>query len=551
MSKKNIDETKAKKAVDDIKETAAEAEKAAAPASGAARKFKYGSVFYVIIALVIAVVVVLNVVVNMLAKRSPIKIDLTPDNRYELTEESINIVRNMDKDVEIVVTASKDYFANLRNYYESMYAQYYGSAAEMPYEMIPELLDKYAMYAAQGKGSITVKYVDMDIDPDLINKYKDYYNGDISRGSIMVYADGRLSMIYDSEVATMLTPDQTASKSGQMKFNFTGESDITGAICNVIDTHPIRVAFAKKMNNSSMYDKQMYDDSVNGSVVETFEKEILGKHGYDCTDIDIAKDEISPDDYDMLVVYAPSVDFTEDIIKKMSDFLYNDGKYDRNMIYVPDYSKTNLPNIEEFLADWSIKVENRIIADDTNAITSPTNILLEITDVTAVGGLPQSKTPIVAPYSRELTQITKNNEDIVSEALKSSAESYTADLTDKNAELGEKGARNVIMVSKKQHSDNLVTHTSSLLVIGSPFMTDSTVIMQNQTYNNANVLTIMINTLTGKEDNGVVIPDKNLQQSFISVTTKQAKNVQLIVILLIPFIIAVTGVIVLLRRRNR
>ena len=70
----------------------------------------------------------------------------------------------------------------------------------------------------------------------------------------------------------MLTPDQTASKSGEMKFNFTGESVITSAISNVIDTHPVKVAFAKTMNNSSMFDKQLYDDSVNGSVVETLER---------------------------------------------------------------------------------------------------------------------------------------------------------------------------------------------------------------------------------------------------------------------------------------
>ena len=107
------------------------------------------------------------------------------------------------------------------------------------------------------------------------------------------------------------------------------------------------------------------------------------------------------------------------------------------------------------------------------------------------------------------------------------------------------------MLTKKQHSENLTVNTSSLLVIGSPFMTDKTLIEQNNSYNNANVLVSMINTVTGKEDNGVVIPDKNLQQSFITTTTKQAKNVQLIVIVLIPLIVAMAGVIVLLRRRNR
>lgn len=81
-------------------------------------------------------------------------------------------------------------------------------------------------------------------------------------------------------------------------------------------------------------------------------------------------------------------------------------------------------------------------------------------------------------------------------------------------------------------------------------MFDRTVIQQNSTYNNANVLLNTINTMTGKE-NGVVIPDKNLQQSFITTTTKQAKNIQIIVVWIIPIIAALVGVVVLLRRRNK
>ncbi|MCM1357530.1 MAG: hypothetical protein NC205_02975, partial [Prevotella sp.] len=53
------------------------------------KKFKYGSMSFAVIALVIVLVVILNLICSMLAKRSPLKIDLTADNRYEISEESI------------------------------------------------------------------------------------------------------------------------------------------------------------------------------------------------------------------------------------------------------------------------------------------------------------------------------------------------------------------------------------------------------------------------------------------------------------------------------
>ena len=101
------------------------------------KKLKYGSMFYTIIVLVVAIVVVLNFMVSMVAKRSPIKIDITPDDRYELSDISINAVKALEKDVDITVTCKRDYFESLGNYYSNMYSQYYNAPAEVPYEMIP------------------------------------------------------------------------------------------------------------------------------------------------------------------------------------------------------------------------------------------------------------------------------------------------------------------------------------------------------------------------------------------------------------------------------
>ena len=543
MSKKDLDEKK----IDEAVEAAGEIEEAAEGkiSKWNSRRIKYGSMFYIIIILVIAIVVVINVMANMLAKKSPLKIDISPDNRYDISEESINVLKALNKDVDITVTSTRDYFDSLSAYRENYYAQNYGVPSDIPYEMIPEILDKYSIYAQQGSGSINVKYVNMDVDPDIINKYKEIYNGDIGSGSIIVSSGDRVRVISPTEVTDMLAYDENALRNQELIFNFAGESMITAAIKGVTDDNLVRVAFANTMNGASLYDAQFYQ---NAAV--TFEKELLTKNGYDCTEIDIATDELSPEDYDLVVVFAPSVDFTEDIIQKLNDFLYNGGKYGKNMIYTPDLSKSGLSNIDGLLADWSIKVENNYIFDEENAILRNDLIKVEINDTDSVGELPNDKLPIIAEDTRELSKINKKNDDIVKEVLKSFDTSYTVEITGKNKELGAQESRPVVMLSRKERSEEFKLVASELLVIGSPLMTSSTYIQQNSTFNNANVLINVINNMTGKE-NSVVIPDKSLQSSFIAPSTKQARNIRIVVMWIIPFIIAAVGVFVLLRRRNK
>lgn len=545
MSKKELDKDKDltnKYAPDELVTIEEETEKEEKPASGFRKKLKYGSMFYIVIALVVAIVVVLNIMVTVIGKRSPMKIDLTPDDRFELSDESIEAVKNVNKDVTITVTAKRDYFDALANYWRGQ------TGYDTPFELIPELLDKYSVYAKQGNGSIDVRYVDMDVDPDIINQYKKFYNGDIERGSIIVSSGDRVSVISSTDVMNMITPDQyTAQTTGEYKFKFTGESTITSAITNICDAHPVKTAFARTMNGVSMYDEQNYSYAA-----KAFENELLSKNGYDCTDIDIFLDDIKPEDYDMVVVFAPSVDFTENIIKKLSDFLYNGGKYNKNIIYVPDVTKTNLPNIEAFLADWNIKVENETIVDDSHNLSPIDNstIALKISDSESVGTLPNEKLPIVSLYTRALTEITKNNGNIVKSIISSYDEAYTVDPTDKNKVIGNSGAKTAVMLSQKQTSEDFNVYTSSVLVIGSPFMMDNDVIMLNTTYNNANVILNTVNKTVGKE-NSTVILDKSLQYSAISPSTDQAKFIQILVCWVIPFIIAAIGITVLLRRRNK
>lgn len=206
------------------------------------------------------------------------------------------------------------------------------------------------------------------------------------------------------------------------------------------------------------------------------------------------------------------------------------------------------------LPTWSIKVENRIIGDVYYAMgNSPTNIQLSINDSDSVGYVPNSALPIVAPYSREITLLTKNNDNKLTSILKSSSMSYISNVLTEDEQASEEvGARDVVALSKRTYQsieDQFETTSSSVLVIGSSMMFDEELITQTSTYNNANVLLNIFNTMTGKES-GVVIPEKALQRAVIAPTAKQDKGIK-VAIIVIPVLVAAVGLVVLIRRRNR
>ncbi|MBO7396306.1 MAG: Gldg family protein [Ruminococcus sp.] len=532
-----------KEEIEKVESAAAdESSKAGAPKKrGTGKKIKYGSMSLGIVVVVIAIVVLLNLMCGLVVKRYPVKLDLTSDNRYDLSEESIDALKDLEKDVDIVVTCPESDFEGISNQYRSMYYQYYGVNVEFPYTIIPELLDKYSMYAESGKGSVKVRYVDINKDPDVIAKYKANYSGEITAQSILLSCGDRVKVIAQDEVLGMVSPSK-ASTQNNIQMVFSGESTITSAIMSVADSKPIKAAVVSKMNGNYIVDQI-------GANIASSTEQFLNRNGYDCTEIDIAADELG--DYDMLVLCCPAYDFSDDIIEKMTDFLYNNGEYEKDMIYIPSLDALNLPNISEFLADWKVQIDESYIKDDKNsvAISGQLYPTVAVNDTEEVGTLPNETLPIVAPFGRTITVVGKNNETVIKELLKSNDTSYTASLVD-DSDSSERAAYNIVVKARKETSSGLSVYGSDLLVIGSPYMLDSTILSNTNTYNNATVLLTVINGMSGKE-NGAIIPEKSLQQNYISPDATALRVIEITVILVIPFIIACIGLVVLLRRKNR
>lgn len=499
------------------------------------KKFKYGSMSAAVVVLVVAIVVVINVIAGALMNRYPIKVDLTADNRYELSEDTVELLKNLKGEVEIAVM-----------YPESTLLQY------NYYNMIPKILDNYKVYAEAGEGKINVKYVDVTKNPEAVSKYKDYYNGTISEGSIVVFANERVKV---SHITSLFA--QGSSNSYYQYYDssvtFSGESILTSAIMSVTDANPVNAAFAVYSGSSYVFG----DDAAAYYAAAQFES-LLASNGYECTDIDVMTDDISAEDYNLVVIPAPVNDFNDDVIAKLEDFLYNEGNYGRNVLYIASLNSVNLPNITEFLNKWNISIEENVIFDDENVINAALSTssmaipspIVSIADTEAVGTLSNESLPIIAPFAREVKVLEKNGDYVAGSILASASTSYTTSLTGDETLSEDKTSRSIAVLSKRERAEGFDVYSSGVLAVGSIYMCDSKILTNTSAYNNASFLLGAVNTMTGKESS-VVISQKTLHEETLTLTASQAKGIRTIVIYVIPLIVVAAGVIVFIRRKNR
>lgn len=546
------------------------------------KKLKYGATATAITIVVIAIVVFLNLIAGLLTEKKGLKLDLTSEKYFDVSQDTIDYIKNIDKDVEIAVMAKKDALES-NNYNK----------------MVVETLAKYE----QNSDHIKVNYYDITQNPDVVNKYSSYYNGTISENYIVIACGERVKV---TPIANLFNIDtQAYYQTGNISYSsYKGEQEITSAVMNVTDAHPVKVAVLAGYNGQGIYTSEL-KYAINSFV------QLLSKNGYEYEILDILTDEISPDTYDMAVLPAPFNDLTDSCITKLEDFLYNGGKLDKNLIYIADVYQRATPKLNEFLDVWGIKIgDNQVIESSAENILQ-LNLLRSsdeqyrtakapiatIADDSYAEGLSNTKLPIAAPAVRNIELLFDQNVDRTTTALlKTSATSIlyplntqesesdsSADLlgdsesagdessdssdSDKEQETteaateateattqfdpstAEQGENVVMALAEKTSMEGTTEHKNKLLVIGGASMTDPYVTGVGA-YNNAEFIINTINKICGKE-NTVIIAEKNFESAALDVTASQVSVLQKIVIFGFPLVVVICGIVVFVRRRNR
>ena len=508
------------------------------------KKLKYGSIATAVTAIVIVVVVLINILVSMLAD---VRLDLTSDKVYAVSEETIDYVKNLDQDVEIAISVEQETIKDLLG------------TTEM---MVTETLAKYEDYSDH----ISVTYFDTTKDPDILAGYQEMYGGDIGSGSVIVSAGDRVMVYSLLEMFDIDSNMYSYYMYGYCTFNdiitgYKGEQMLTNAIMNVTDANVMNVGIIEFANEDYIFSATQG----NAYAVEAL-SQILDDNGYDVTrGIDIASAELNTEELDILVLPAPVTDLSVDAVQRLSDFMYNGGEYGRHMLYIADYTQGNTPNLDAFLKEWNITISKSVVTDtdDKSQVVNTYDVYynrgqsmiapsVSVVTEDYSGSLENASLPIVTPFSRPIIEENLNNGKVVIPLWQTSAGSYEvlltdSDMTEEEAAVTE--AHTVACVVQNQVNVDGTIKESDMLVLSSMSMLD-TLIVSDAAYNNGQYVISALNTICGKEA-GTVIASKSIAASTLDITTDQIDVIKWVVWLAIPLLVALCGVVVAIRRRSR
>lgn len=509
------EDTKAKKAKN--KKSKPQKEKGKFKKFMKSRKAKHGTVAMAITALVIVMVIVLNIIIGLLVNRFPdLELDLTSNNSFALQDDTIDYVSHLNNDVTVYILMEKDKFESQGTYF--VQAQ--------------KMLNKMA---SKSDGKMKIKYVDLTSNPSFTSNYPNVDWQSSSANNIVLVESGK-----QYKVLTLTDcfeyDEQTYNYYGT--YSFTGtkiEQAVVTAILNVTTDDKVVVDMIKG-NNEQDYSSL---------------KSLLENNAYQVNEVSLATGDFDKD-AKVAIMYAPSVDLDEKIVEKLSTWLSNDGKYGRSLIYVPTADMGEMPNLDDFLKEWGMSIDRGYVfeTDETALVnaSSPYAFTVSYGDYYK-DNLKNSKIPVVVSESHAVNITDENTAHALLKTTNKAGvlpidADKSWDYKDAITGNGENVAAEGVMTNEDKKSSRVV-------VFGSYVMFSDT-IMQYNSFNNSAYFMNVINTIADKEDVGITIESKSVDNTELGITDVATQNTMLVVfVIVIPIAILVAGFVFWLRRRNR
>lgn len=473
------------------------------------RRFKHGSLATIITVIVIVALIIVNIVATLLLERFPLNIDLTKDNRFQLTDESIEFVETLEDEVKMTVCADELVFKNAGEWYKQAY----------------EIIKSYTKYG----NKIKLSFVDPTKDPTFAQKYPEYK---LATGDIIVETDLRTRKVGLNDIIRY-----TQTEYGQTIYSSEAEQVMTSAIMYVTDKNPVSASILAGVDNADI----------------TGYTDMLASNNYEMTYQNILTDEIDKN-ADMIIMGAPAADLTMEQVKKIEAFLDNDGKFGKSMVFVASKDYPVGPILQSFLAEWGMAIDPGVIVEtnNANAVSDNFTMINQVVDEEINSYLKTATLPLVTRLSNSIDVLFETDGNRTTKVIAStSPTTYVLPLdADENFDPNEQELKthNVIVKCNRDKYIGNDLMTSTVAVVGSDAMLQP-MFIQNPGFNNGDVMVNLANQLTAKEDVITMLPVV-FQNESIAITQEQVSVFSVVFIFIIPVAIIVLGAIIFLRRRH-
>ncbi len=488
------------------------------------RKLKYGSLATAITVIFIVAVVLVNILATQVTKRFGMKIDVTKEQIFEISQQTRDYLDTLEEDIDISVMVDEYALENGGIYYK----------------LVKEVTEKYASCSDK----INLNYYDPEKNPEVVAKYKQFYAKSIGAEDIVINCGERIRVLkmgdlYETRMDEYYRQEIKAIKADQ---------ELTSAVMYVANPSPPVIGIISCKSS----------DSVTVSLSQL--QSILEKNGYTVETVDLLTQDADPK-YSMLILPAPYNDLTPDVMGKLDNYLYNNGNLGKNLFYIANCDQRETPNIDAFLEEWGIKAEIGYVmnVDSKSSMAPPIaglqsryetgklNIAVdEYKDLVTDNTL-----PIVSPFARPLTLLFDQKDDRETKAILQTLETTIVNdgtISDKKLEELTQSVQNVLVLGSKHIYKDSNQISSNLIVSGSAYMLDYA-LTSDASFNNQEFTVNLLNKFTEKE--GIVILSKSLDIESINITEAQSRRVIWVTVIILPLVVIITGLVVFIRRRNR
>ena len=501
-----------------------------------------GSFSVAITAAVLAGIILFNVLVGALSNRFVLEFDMSAEKENSMSEENIDYIKGLKTEIEITVCATPDdYVGGYMDYYAQKLYSVSGDATDY-YKQTVNLLDKYSAY----NNKITLRYVDTQ-DSEFTEISSKYSNESLTYGDIIVSCtENEHYKIVGFEDIYELNEDTTYASYGYTTNTVAGnniETAVTSAIAYVTSDKIKNVALL------TGHSKQDYTSDYQA---------LLRDNNYEITVISDSMIGSISKEYDAVIIPAPTTDFLGSELEALSEFLDNDGKLDKGLIFFADASAPYLTNFYDFLGEWGIAVGEGILFE-----TNSQNYMPE--DPMTMGTYPTSSdnditkgmnlcitgynVPITAAFEAEgritVTSLMSTPESVVAAPVGTAANWTGADEYPKQSYSSVVQSKTVNYDSDNNELKSYVFAFSSVEFIYSSYNEQSSV-------SNKNITLAAAERAVGAEDTGISFVSKTItNESFAdSVTESSSRVVRAIFMIIFPIACVVIGIYIFIRRKN-
>ena len=464
--------------------------------TGAMRGGMYSAV---VTAVVLAILIAVNVAVSALPA-SATEYDISASKLYSVTSNTKSVVNALTEDVTI----------------------YWIVQADQEDAVIEKLLDRYASLSDH----IEVEKRNPDVYPTFAEEYID--EGDAVYNNSLVVECGERSR-YIPYTDIYITDADMYSYSYSTSFD--GEGAITSAIDYV--TNP---------DQPSAYTLTGHGES---ELPATF-ADSLEKENITLEELSLLNTDEIPEDADVLIVYAPQSDISEDEAEMLSDYVSGGGKL---LVMAGPVQDAELTNLYSILEPYGVTpVEGVVIEGDRAhyALTTPAALMPDMASSTITDALIEEGYYIIMPVASGLEVGTNSTSATVTSLLTTSDAAFSKlagyDMTTYEKEDGDIDGPFSLAVSVEYGDGGGIVWFSSSSYLNDLYNAYSSGANNDLTMN-------AVSSLVG-ESEAMAIRSKSLNYNYLTISDSTAGLLKVLMIGVLPLAFLAAGIAVVVRRRR-